>query len=95
MPKRDKLVLPCLNSDAIFIFDVSKNPKEPKLFKIIEGEVLRKHNVSAPHTAHCLANGNLMISTMGDRNGNAAGEFILFDQKFECLGTCPLNLIRN
>lgn len=70
-----------------FIFDVGADPARPKLFKIIEGDVLRSNNVSAPHTAHCLANGNIMISTMGDAAGNSLGEFILFDKNFECLGT--------
>lgn len=49
--------------------------------------MLHSHNVGAPHTAHCLADGNIMISTMGDANGNAAGDFILFDKNFECVGT--------
>jgi selenium-binding protein 1 len=48
--------------------------------------VLRKNDVSAPHTAHCLPSGNVMISTMGDKDGNAKGEFILFDKDFECAG---------
>lgn len=28
-----------------------------------------------------------MISTMGDAEGNAAGDFVLFDKNFECIGT--------
>ena len=28
-----------------------------------------------------------MISTMGDRNDEAKGDFILFDQNFDCIGT--------
>jgi methanethiol oxidase len=28
-----------------------------------------------------------MISTMGDKDGNAKGEFILLDKNFECIGT--------
>ena len=36
---------------------------------------------SAPHTTHCLADGDIMISTMGDNNGNAKGDFILIDGK--------------
>lgn len=48
---------------------------------------MRSRDVSAPHTAHCLANGNIMISTMGDAEGNAVGDFILFDKDFECIGT--------
>lgn len=70
-----------------FVFDVGHDPKRPKLHKVIGGEVLRENNVGAPHTAHCLANGNIMISTMGDAEGNAKGDFILFNQKFECVGT--------
>jgi methanethiol oxidase len=70
-----------------FIFDVGSDPKCPTLHKIIEGDVLRRHNVSAPHTAHCLANGNIMVSTMGDAKGEAVGDFVLFDRNFECIGT--------
>jgi hypothetical protein len=33
-----------------------------------------------------------MISTMGDRDGNAKGDFIVFDQDFECKGKL-LNLL--
>lgn len=57
------------------------------LHKIIDGSVLRSQNVSAPHTAHCLADGIIMISTMGDAKGEAQGDFILFDQNFDCVGT--------
>lgn len=53
----------------------------------IDGQVLRDHDVSAPHSTHCLANGNVMISTMGDAQDKAKGDFILFDQQFDCVGT--------
>lgn len=49
--------------------------------------MLRDHDVSAPHSTHCLANGHVMISTMGDGNDAAKGDFILFDQEFNCVGT--------
>lgn len=70
-----------------FVFDVGSDPKKPKLHKIIDGKVLRENDVSAPHTSHCLPSGNVMISTMGDKDGNSKGEFILFDKNFECVGT--------
>lgn len=87
VPTRDKLILPSLNSNNIYIFDVGKNPRQPELFKTIDGQVLRDNDVSAPHSTHCLANGNIMISTMGDRNDDAKGDFILFDSNFNCIGT--------
>lgn len=34
---------------------------------------------STPHTTHCLPTGDMMISTMGDKEGNAKGDFILID----------------
>lgn len=86
-PIRDKLILPCLNSNNIYVMDVGTDYKKPEIFKCIKGDELIKNNVSAPHTSHCLANGNIMISTMGDGKGNAKGDFILFNKKFECIGT--------
>lgn len=38
-------------------------------------------NLSFPHTSHCLADGNIMISTLGDKDGNERGNFILLDGK--------------
>ncbi|XP_030373561.1 methanethiol oxidase-like isoform X2 [Scaptodrosophila lebanonensis] len=88
IPKRDKLVLPALNADAIYVLDVATDPRKPEILKRIDGAVLKQHNVTAPHTTHCLANGQVMISVMGDAEGNAKGDFILFDsESFECLGT--------
>lgn len=88
VPVRDKLVLPCLNSNRIFIVDVGSDPRAPKMHKVIEGEVLESVDCHAPHTAHCLANGQIMISVMGDRADEAKGEFVLLDgQTFELAGT--------
>ncbi|CAL8078988.1 unnamed protein product [Orchesella dallaii] len=79
--KRDKLIFPCLSSDRIYIVDVS-DEKQPKLHKTIEPEELYKLGLSAPHTSHCLANGEIMISTMGDgKDGNAKGNFLVLDGK--------------
>ena len=73
---RDKLILPAFGSDRVYIIDVGTKPRAPRHFKIIEPDVLHeKLNVSAPHTTHCLADGNIMISTLGDIDGNSKGRF--------------------
>lgn len=87
IPKRDKLILPALNSNRIYVFDVGKDERKPTLFKEIDESVLVNNDVTAPHTTHCLADGTILISTMGDAKGNAKGEFIQFDSEFNCLGT--------
>jgi selenium-binding protein 1 len=47
---------------------------------VIEGELLRALNVSTPHTTHCLATSEIMISVLGDKNGNGKGDFLLIDE---------------
>jgi len=87
--KRDKLIFPCLNSDRIYIVDVSE-AKNPKLHKTIEPCQLHELGLSAPHTSHCLANGDVMISTMGDgQEGGSKGQFLLLDgnNDFKIKGT--------
>ena len=42
---------------------------------------MRSFNCSFPHTTHCLANGEIMISTMGDKDENGKGDFVLIDSK--------------
>ncbi|XP_072382430.1 methanethiol oxidase [Diabrotica undecimpunctata] len=85
---RDKLILPALGSDRIYVVDVGKNPKAPEFHKIIEGTEMRRFNCRTPHTTHCLASGEVMISIMGDNEGNSKCDFILLDGKsFEVKGT--------
>ena len=50
---------------------------------------MHKFGCSSPHTSHCLADGDIMISTMGDGpEGNAKGDFVLIDGKtFKIKGT--------
>lgn len=78
VPKRDKLVCPSLNSNRIYIFDMSKDERKPVLHREIDGSVLLENDVSAPHTSHCMYDGTVLISTMGDRNDNAKGRVILY-----------------
>jgi selenium-binding protein 1 len=87
-PNRSRryLVLPGLRSSRLHIIDTAL-PREPKLHKVIEPEeIARKTNLSAPHTVHCLADGQIMISMLGDKDGNAPGGFLLLDQDFEISG---------
>ena len=74
---RNKLVLPCLKSDTVYIIDTS-DEKNPKVSQSINGKDIRsKCDVSAVHTSHCLPSGDLMISCMGDSEGKAKGSFLL------------------
>ncbi len=80
------IVLPGITSSRIHIVD-TEDPKAPKIHKVIEPqELFTKANLSAPHTVHCLADGNIMISCLGDAKGNAPGGFALLNDKFQVTG---------
>ncbi|MDG1512474.1 MAG: selenium-binding protein SBP56-related protein [Mariniblastus sp.] len=80
------IVLPGIASGRIYIVD-TENPRQPKLHKVIEPEVVKaKTGLSAPHTVHCLADGTVLISMLGDSNGDAPGGFMMLDSEFNILG---------
>jgi methanethiol oxidase len=86
--KRDRrhLIIPGLVSGRIHVVD-TQNPREPKLHQVIEpAEIVRKTRLTAPHTVHCLPDGRIMISMLGDENLDGPGGFLLLDDKFEVAG---------
>lgn len=42
--------------------------------------IMRAQRFSWPHTAHCLGTGEVVISTLGDENGDGKGGFVVLDQ---------------
>lgn len=79
--KRDLLILPALGSANVYAIDVGTDARKPRLHKVIDGTEMRSFNCSFPHTTHCLATGEIMISTMGDKEENGKGDFVLIDSK--------------
>jgi selenium-binding protein 1 len=89
---RRYVILPGLKSSRIHIVDM-QDPRYPKLHKVIEPtEIAEQTNLSAPHTVHCLPDGRIMISMLGDRDGNGPGGFLLLDQQFRIVGRWEADL---
>ncbi|OUL33768.1 selenium-binding protein [Nostoc sp. T09] len=79
-------IIPGQRSSRIYIVDTA-DTKAPKLHKVIEPEEIKqKTNLTAPHTVHCLADGHVMISMLGDSQGNGPGGFLLLDENFDIAG---------
>ncbi len=73
-------------SSRIHIID-TVDERAPRIHKVIEPEeILDKTNLSAPHTVHCLADGQVMISMLGDGKGEGPGGFLLLDDNFDIVG---------
>jgi selenium-binding protein 1 len=80
------LIIPALRSSRIYIID-TEVATAPKIHTVIEpDEIIAKTNLTAPHTVHCLANGQVMISMLGDGEGNGPGGFLLLDENFDIAG---------
>lgn len=80
------LIVPGLGSGRIHVIDTA-DPRQPKLHKVIEPEsIAAKTKLSTPHTVHCLADGSIMISMLGDEKGDGPGGFLLLDESFEVAG---------
>ena len=80
------LLIPGQRSSRIHIVD-TKDERAPVLHDVIEPEEIKeKTDLSAPHTVHCLGDGTVVISMLGDAEGNAPGGFLHLDEDFEILG---------
>ena len=89
---RRYIILPGISSGRIHIVD-TEDERAPKMHKVIEAdEIAKKTNLSAPHTIHCLADGTIMISMLGDAKGEGPGGFMLLDSEFNITGRWAKNL---
>nr|GEW12663.1 zinc finger, CCHC-type [Tanacetum cinerariifolium] len=81
-------VLPALMSSRIYVVDTLKDPRAPSFYKAVEpSDISGKTRLAYPHSVHCLASGEIMVSCLGDKEGNAEGNgFLLLDSDFNVKG---------
>ena len=87
-PDRSHLVVPGFRSSRIYFLNVADDPRKPRIEKVIEPqELLEKTGYTRPHTVHCMPGENVVVSMLGDRNGDGGGGFAVLDAKtFEVKG---------
>jgi len=83
--ERRHLVIPGQRSSRIHIVD-TKERRDPELTKVIEPEEVYEHDLSAPHTVHCIPDGEILISMLGDADGDLPGGFLELNDDFEVQG---------
>ncbi|KAI8468542.1 MAG: selenium binding protein [Monoraphidium minutum] len=88
--ERRFLILPALGSGRIYAVDV-QDPRSPKLHKVVESSTIAAATggLAYPHTSHCLADGTILVSHLGDAaSGDGRGNFVLLDSaSLEVVGT--------
>src|SRR6516162_6562474 len=87
-PDRSHLIVPGFRSSRVHVVNVADDPRRPQLEKVIEpDEIVRETGLTRPHTVHCMPGDNVVISMLGDAEGNGAGGFAVLDAKtFEIKG---------
>jgi methanethiol oxidase len=85
--ERRYLVVPGIRSSRIHIIDTKPDPRNPKIVKVIEPEIIASRaGYSRPHTVHCGPNG-IFVSALGSPSGEGPGGiFILDPESFDVLG---------
>ena len=87
-PDRSHLIVPGFRSSRIHVVNVGEDPRRPTIEKVIEPEeVVAATGYTRPHTVHCMPGDNIVISMLGDSDGNGAGGFAVLDARtFELKG---------
>jgi methanethiol oxidase len=87
-PDRSHLIVPGFRSSRIHVVNIADDPRQPRIEKVIEAEdVVRATGLTRPHTVHCMPGNEIVISMLGDADGNGACGFAVLDaQTFEIKG---------
>ncbi|OLD15584.1 MAG: selenium-binding protein [Acidobacteria bacterium 13_1_20CM_2_55_15] len=85
--ERRYLIVPGINTSRIHVLDTKPDPKNPKVVKVIEPEVLAERTgYAAPHTVHCGPDG-IYVSALGAPSGDGPGGTLVMDpETFEIKG---------
>ena len=87
-PDRSHLIVPGFRSSRIHVLNVADDPRAPRIEKVIEPEeMIEATGYTRPHTVHCMPGENVVVSMVGDAEGNGAGGFAVLDARsFEVKG---------
>ena len=88
-PDRSHLIVPGFRSSRIHIINVADDPRKPRIEKVIEPqELIEKTGYTRPHTVHCMPGENVVISMLGDADGNGVGGFAPLFIASTCRHSC-------
>jgi selenium-binding protein 1 len=83
--ERRYLLVPGMRSSRLHVVD-TKDRRNPEIIKTIEPEEVFEHDLSAPHTVHCVPEGRIVVSMLGNADGELPGGFLELDHDFDVVG---------
>jgi selenium-binding protein 1 len=82
---RQYLIVPGMRSSRIHVVD-TEDIRNPVIVKVIEPEEIFEYDLSTPHTVHCAPGGRILISMLGNADGELPGGFLELNEDFEVVG---------
>jgi selenium-binding protein 1 len=83
--ERRYLLVPGVRSSRLHVVD-TKERRNPEIVKTIEPEEVFEHDLSTPHTVHCVPEGKIIVSMLGNADGDLPGGFLELDDDFDVVG---------
>jgi selenium-binding protein 1 len=83
--ERRHLIVPGNRSNRLHVLD-TEDRRNSSLQTVIEPEEIREHDLSGPHTVHCVPEGKIIISMTGNADGELPGGFLQLNHDFEIEG---------
>ena len=82
---RRYLIVPGMRSSRIHVID-TEDVRNPEIVTVIEPEEVFEYDLSTPHTVHCAPGGRILISMLGNADGDLPGGFLELNEEFEVVG---------
>ena len=83
--ERRHLIVPGQRSSRLHVIDATDR-RNLELQQVIEPEEVFEYDLSAPHTVHCVTGGRIIVSMLGDADGDLPGGFLELNEDFEIVG---------
>ena len=83
--ERRHLIVPGQRSSRFHVID-TQDRRNPEMTRVIDPEEAYEHDLSAPHTVHCIPDGEILVSMLGDADGELPGGFLELNDQFEVVG---------
>ncbi|QIB73873.1 selenium-binding protein [Halogeometricum borinquense] len=83
--ERRYLIVPGNRSSRLHVID-TKNRRNPQIERVIEPDAVHEYDLSAPHTTHCIPDGDIVISMLGNADGELPGGFLELGDDLEIKG---------
>ncbi|WP_435194168.1 selenium-binding protein SBP56-related protein [Natronomonas sp. EA1] len=83
--ERRYLVVPGNRTSRLYVVDCA-DERHPERSHVVDPEDVLAEDLSAPHTVHCAPGGQVIVSMLGNEEGDGPGGFLTLDESLQVSG---------